>query len=277
MTDLPTTEKLDLELTDGWLTIWFNSPANRNALSAELANELTATLRAIHDDRSVRGVTLRGRGGVFCAGGDLKAFEAAFAGDKADRREVVRLNEQGGEIFRLVNELPQVTVALVEGAAIAGGLGLICCADIVAVTREAKFALTETQLGIIPAQIAPHVLRRLGEPLTRRLMLTGARFKGGDAAAYGLADFVVDDVAELDTIDKAIQADVMRCAPGANAATKELLRACAQGDRTEFSKYAAAKFAECLLSPEGREGVSAFVQKRPPSWSLSSETRENAK
>jgi len=266
MTALPETKKLILELDKGWLTIRFNSPENRNALSEELAGELKATLNAIRDDRSVRGVTLRGEGGIFCAGGDIKAFMAGLTGG-ASREDVAAMNKSGGELFQLTNTAPQVVIALAEGAAIGGGMGLVCCADVVIAASDAKFSLTETQLGIPPAQIAPHVVRRVGLTTARRLMLTGARFDGREAKAIGLADYVADDASGLDIIEAGIRKSVSNCAPGANAATKELVLSATRLSHENMMEKAANTFADCLLSDEGREGVSAFVEKRKPAWS----------
>ena len=265
MTKLPETNAIALDLEKGWLTICFNRPENRNALSDELASELRATLGAIRNDRSVRGVTLRGNGGVFCAGGDLKAFQQGLSGE-ATQESVAEMNRKGGELFELLYSLPQPTLALVDGAAIAGGLGLLCCCDITAVTRDAKFALTETQLGIAPAQITPFVVQRAGLTTAKRLMLTGARFKGEDAAQFGIADFVVDDAGGLDEIETQIREDVLRCAPGANAVTKELILAAPRMSSNEMRAFAAEKFAQCMLSDEGREGIMSFVQKQKPGW-----------
>ncbi|WP_306253929.1 enoyl-CoA hydratase/isomerase family protein [Parvularcula sp. IMCC14364] len=270
MTTLPDTEKLLLDLNKGWLTIWFNTPENRNALSSELSEELMTVLHMIRDDRSVRGITLRGKGGIFCAGGDLKSFGSALSGEFT-HEDAVKLNRGGGEMFQLVNTMPQVVIALVEGAAIAGGLGMLCCADIVAVTKDAKFSLTETQLGIAPAQIAPYVVQRTGLTTARRLMLTGARFTGSEAERYGLADFVADTAGQLDIIEEDIKANVIRCAPGANAATKELVLAAPHLDTNEMMNLAAERFADCMLSDEGREGIMSFVQKKTPSWARSEE------
>ncbi len=265
MTSLPETEKIDVDLDAGWLTIWFNTPENRNALSDELAGELRATLDAVQNDRTIRGVVLRGRSGIFCAGGDLKGFQAALTGGLT-HDAASTMNKAGGELFKLVNELPQVVVALVEGAAIAGGLGLACCADIVAVTRNAKFALTETQLGIAPAQIAPHVIRRVGETAARRLMLTATRFDGAEAGRLGIADYVAEDAVGLDAIEAGIRKAVMRCAPGANAATKKLVIGAKHLSPDQLIDHAAEAFADCITSDEGREGVASFVQKRKPKW-----------
>jgi len=265
MTPLPQTETLLLSLNDGWLTITLNTPENRNALTELLAGELRKTLENVREDRTVRGIILRGNGGVFCAGGDLKAFSAGLQGD-ASIESIAQMNRNGGELFALINTMPQVVVAFIEGAAIAGGLGMACCADIVAATKEAKFSLTETQLGITPAQIAPYVVQRLGLMVARRFMLTGARFTGSDAGEMGLADYVVDDASGFAAVEADITSAVKRCAPGANAVTKELVLASTHLDANAMTTLAATRFAECLLSDEGREGVTAFVQKRKPKW-----------
>lgn len=262
---LPITKTLDCALSDGWLTIAFNTPENRNALTDKRVGDLSRVFDAIEDDRAVRGVTLTGQGGVFCAGGDLKAFMAGLQGG-ASHESVADMNRGGGEIFQRVARLPQVVLALVDGAAIAGGLGLVCCADIVAVTKGAKFALTETQLGIIPAQIAPYVVGRIGLNAARRLMLTGARFDGQKALDIGLADYLANDAKGLADIQTHIASAVKSCAPGANAAIKDLLIKSTTLSAENFMALAADQFAHCLLSDEGREGISAFVAKRKPNW-----------
>ncbi|MEM8882415.1 MAG: enoyl-CoA hydratase-related protein, partial [Pseudomonadota bacterium] len=250
----------------GWLSLSFNRPENRNALTDELVGELTETLEMVRPDRTVRGITLRGKGGVFCAGGDLKAFQSGFHGDAASPEQVAKANRAGGELFELINTMPQVVVALVDGPAVAGGMGMVCCADVVVVTKGAKFALTETQRGIVPAQIAPYIVRRLGLRHARRLMLTGQRFSGQQAEEYGLSDFLVDDASGFDGVEAEIIKDVMRCAPGANAVTKQVVQAVPYLSTDEMKDYAAEGFARCMLSDEGKEGIASFIEKRKPSW-----------
>jgi len=266
MTTLPETKSILLELKDGWLTIWFNTPENRNALSSDLTDELMRVLGTVRDDRNVRGITLRGKGGIFCAGGDLKNFQAGFHGSTASIDDVKAMNIKGGEMFATINTMPQVVLVLVEGAAIAGGLGIVCCADIVAVTSDAKFSLTETQIGIAPAQIAPFVVQRLGQTTARRLMLTGARFTGENSKEIGLSDFIVNDVTGLNETQVDIQKSVMRCAPNANAITKEIVLAASKLTPEEMREFAADGFARCMLSDEGREGIASFIEKRKPRW-----------
>jgi isohexenylglutaconyl-CoA hydratase len=266
MTELPATEQIATKVSAGWLTIRLNRPQARNALTAEMIEELHDVLETVAPDRSVRGITVRGNGGVFCAGGDIKEFKAVFQGEAGDAAAVAAANGRMGELLDRINRMPQVVLMMVEGAAMGGGLGLVCAADVVVVTRTAKFALTETTLGIPPAQIAPFVRQRLGLTAARRLMLTAERFDGAGALAVGLADRVVEEAADLDAAESDFRDKVLRCAPGANAATKEIMLAADRLDRDSMVRFAGDKFAACMLGPEGREGVAAFVEKRGPSW-----------
>jgi isohexenylglutaconyl-CoA hydratase len=263
-----TAPPIEVEHSGDWVTVWLNRPRSRNALSAEMSRALMELFVRVAPDRSIRGLTLRGRGGTFCAGADLKSFSALASGDASQHADAVATNLEGGRLFERLNTLPQVVVVLVEGATLAGGLGMACCADVVVVTRDAQFALTETTLGFPPAQIAPIVAARLGLPVARRLMLTAARFSGDEAASIGLADFVVDDSSGLDAIELGIRAQVRRCAPGANAATKEILLAARSMHGEALRQFAAESFARCLVGPEAREGLQSFVEKRKPSWAV---------
>jgi len=265
MEGLPETENLILELSQGWLSIWFNRPDNRNALSEGLAGDLAAVLEAVRGDRSVRGITLRGKGGIFCSGADLKAFNANSINN--DRQLILASSLKAGALFALINSMPQVTVIIVEGAAMAGGLGMVCCGDVVIATPDAKFALTETMIGLSPAQISPFVIQKFGYATARRLMLTAARFEGKEAAELGLVDFLCDDDLGLCTAENRVKAQVLQCAPGAIAATKALLVALPTLGPDELQAYAANNFADCLMAEEGREGVASFAEKRRPSWS----------
>ena len=267
MSALPQTETLLLEQEDGWLTVWLNRPEARNALSNEMAEELHAVARSLADNRDIRGVTFRGKGGTFCAGGDLKGFRAITEGGQS-HADVAAFSRRAGELFHAINELPQVTVMLVEGAAMAGGLGLVCAGDFVAVTADAKFALTETMLGIPPAQIAPLIVQRIGLAKARRIMLTAARFDGNEALALGIADAVVDAGEDFAALEAELRKSVRLCAPGANAATKELVLAAPHLTRDEMLDRAAEGFASCLLGEEGREGVASFLEKRKPRWAV---------
>jgi isohexenylglutaconyl-CoA hydratase len=147
-----------------------------------------------------------------------------------------------------------------------GGIGLVCASDVAIALHDARFGLPETGLGIIPAQIAPFVLQRLGLTQTRRLMLTGARLSGIQAGKIGLVHEVCDDVAALEAALARVLSEIRRCAPRANAATKRLLLSAIGRDLGSVLDDAAQVFAEAATGDEAREGMLAFVQKRLPSW-----------
>ena len=264
---LPSVTAVELELKSGWLTIWLNQPDNRNALSVELTTDLMNVLEAVRNDRTVRGITLRGRGGVFCAGADLKAFNSGHtSGGGPSRESVIEQSKRGAAMFEAVNTMPQVTIAIIEGAAMAGGFGLACCCDVVICDANARFAMTETAIGLSPAQISPFVIQKLGYAAGRRLMLTAARFDGREAQSLGFGDFVGEGVPALEAIELQIRKAVLRCAPGAVADTKALILALPRLGRAETVRAAAETFADRMLSDEAREGVASFVEKRKPNW-----------
>jgi isohexenylglutaconyl-CoA hydratase len=175
-------------------------------------------------------------------------------------------NRNAGALFQSLNSHPQTTIAIVDGPAFGGGFGLACCADIVICTGRARFALSETGLGLPPAQIAPYVVSRLGLRTTRRLALTGLRFDGREAAAIGLADYFCETAEALDTTLAMLLNGIGRCAPGANAVTKDLLLSLSPAGGDAYLDRAAAAFAACLRSAEGQEGVAAFNGKRAAHW-----------
>lgn len=241
------------------LILTLADPARQNALSAGMVAEIGAALDALPE--GLAALVIEGEGGVFSAGADLKALGAALAAPPGESDPLETLNAAGGRFFQRFATLPCVTVALVDGAAVGGGMGLAASADIVIATPRARFALTETSLGLPPAQIAPYLVARLGERVARRLALTGARLDASQAAAVGLAD-ILGETAELDALLKQIE----RCAPGANAETKRLLRACRDEPPDAYIALAAQSFAAALRGPEGHEGLAAFAEKRAPNW-----------
>ena len=266
MPSLPKTSAIKLVVENEWLTISFNQPEKRNALTAELTSEIIDTLNSIKDDNAIRGVTMKGEGGIFCAGGDLKSFKSGFQGGNQGLKDVIHASETTGKFFDLINSFPAPIIMLAEGAAMAGGLGLLCTGDIVIVTEDCKFSLTETTLGIPPAQIAPFVVDRIGLAKARRIMLTASRFAGKEAFEIGLADYLAKDAEDLIAIEKEIKKGVLKCAPKANAVTKQIVLATRSLDREEMIKFAANGFAEQMLSDEGLEGIASFVEKRQPKW-----------
>ena len=254
------------ETTRCVMRLTLDDPRRQNALSAEMVAGIEAALDAA--PQNLAALVVEGAGGVFSAGADLKALSEALAKPPApgEPDPLKALNAVGGRFFARFAALPFATIAVVDGAAVGGGMGLAAAADIVIATQRARFALTETSLGIPPAQIAPYLVARLGERVARRLALTGARLDGPEAVAAGLADFSCDGDAERDARLAALLSAVERCAPGANAETKRLFRACRTEPPEAYVETAAQSFAAALRGPEGREGLAAFTEKRAPSW-----------
>ena len=206
MATLPETKTLALDLEQGWLTVWFNQPERRNPLTDEAVEDLAAVIDTIKDQRDIRGMTIRGKGGFFCAGGDLKGFNAMASGAT---EESMRMSRRIGHVLAELNALPQVTVAVIEGAAMAGGLGVACCCDVTIGMSDAKFGFSETRIGITPAQIARYVLQKCGYSTGRRLMVTAARFKGDEAGRLGVLDFVAEDADALAGLETKVKRDVL--------------------------------------------------------------------
>lgn len=265
---LPVTTVVQIERKGSRLYATINDPSTRNAMTGALTDDLRAILKLAQQDRTLRTLVLQGANGAFCAGADLKGArkqqgENVGAGSE-DPLEAS--NREGGVLFAELNECPLTVIAVVDGPAFGGGFGMACCADIVIATPRARFALSETGLGIAPAQIAPFVINRIGPRHARRLGLAGTRLNGAQAAEIGLADFYCPDDASLDETLTSLLNDIGRCAPGANAETKRLFRICHTMPLDEYRQVAARSFASCARSPEGQEGVRAFTEKRPASW-----------
>ncbi len=260
---LPNTQTLLLERLEGVLHITLNRPDSRNAMSLAMVEELRAVLAAVHSDREVRALVLRGAGGHFCAGGDI----GDMAGARANGHDAYRaLNRAFGALLEEAQHAPQVLVAVLEGAVLGGGFGLACVSDIAIASTSAKFGLPETSLGIIPAQIAPFVVKRIGLTQARRLALTAARFDGEEALRLGLVHFSEPDEARLEQRLQQVLEQVRQCAPGANAATKALLLASQSEPLDALLDRAADLFADAVTGQEGTEGTLAFMQKRKPKW-----------
>jgi methylglutaconyl-CoA hydratase len=241
----------------GVATLTLDSPANRNALSAQLLQELSAGLERALADGAVRVVVLSHTGTVFCAGMDLTATAAA----DPDQQPVLAFPR----ILQRIWDSPKPVVARVAGKARAGGVGLIAACDIAVAAESADFAFTEVRIGVVPAVISVPVLPRLLPRAAHELFLTGETFGAPRAAAVGLLNAAVPEL-DLDAAVARYCALLAQGAPGALAATKRLLRRTRgpsmADDFAELSALSARHFA----SPEGQEGIAAFREKRPAYW-----------
>lgn len=255
-------ETIDLEITEPFAHIMLNRPDVRNAMNQQMVRELGETFAGLHDSPAVRGIVLSGAGGTFCAGGDIKEMQASYTDPNFDDGAYT---EAFDSLLHAINTAPQVVVAAVEGIAMGGGLGLVCVADIAIAAEDAVFGLPEVRLGIIPALISPYIIQRVGVSMTRRLMLTGARFDGREAAAFGLAHEACP-ANELDERVTATLGDIRECGPEALAACKRLIFEVAGKDLDATAPYRAQLLHERKQSEEGHEGMLAFIQKRKPKW-----------
>ncbi len=242
----------------GVTTVTLDSPANRNALSAQLMRELLEGLNAALTDPAVRAVVISHTGPVFCSGADLK--------ETAEARESGRVPaELLADVLAAIWEFPKPVLARIAGPARAGGLGLVAAADIAVCARSATFAFSEVRLGVIPAVISATVLPRLAPRAAAELYLTGDVFDGARAAEIGLVTAAV----EADGLDAAVAAytrSLVRGGPLALAGAKQLLRRRpAETIRADLAELS-ARSAGYFRSAEGREGVAAFREKRPASW-----------
>jgi len=268
MTTLPKTEHVRLEQKGPVLWAWLERPDAKNALSAQMTASLLATFDAIHEDRAIRVVVLRGANGIFCSGGDLKTMSASGATPPPGTPDPLKQsNRRFGALLETANAAPQAVIAAIEGPAFGGALGLVCVSDIALARADAQFSISEATLGIVPAAISPFLVERIGLTTARRLAVTGARFDGTAAERYGIVSATAADAASFEALLVETINAVLRCAPGAIAETKRLLhRARDTMPLPQMLDLAAESFAAAVRGPEGREGTTAFVEKRKPAW-----------
>jgi methylglutaconyl-CoA hydratase len=244
--------------------ITLNRPERHNAFDDALIQELTEALRAMEGDETVRIVVLAGAGASFCAGADLNWMKrmAGYSKDE-NQRDAMQL----GALMRTLNNLRKPTIARVHGPAYGGGVGLVACCDIAIASHAASFALSEVKLGLIPAVISPYVVAAIGERYARRYFVSGERFDAGEAWRLGLVHDIAPDDNEMDGRLNDIVDAMLACGPVAQRESKELVRAVAGRPITsELIQDTAERIARLRASPEGREGVAAFLEKRRAAW-----------
>jgi isohexenylglutaconyl-CoA hydratase len=249
------------------LKVTLNRPEARNALSPTMVRELAEVLREAGDDAGVRVVVLMGAGGTFCAGGDLKGMEGSDAARGAGGETTAASNRRFGALLEMADALPKAVIALVEGAALGGAVGLIAIADWVIAEKAAQIGTPEVTVGIVPAQITPFLVQRIGYGEARRLATFGLRLGAEEAQRIGLVHETAAGRDELMAKGAAAVNQVLRCAPQAVAETKRLVRASLlQRPLGPVLDEASTMFAAALAG-EAREGIRAFIEKRRPAWS----------
>ena len=244
-------------------TVTLSRPDRRNALDPALLAALTETFGALGTDPTVRVVVLRGAGPAFCAGADLDWMAASR---ELSREENVADAERMAAAFEAIDACPKAVVARVHGAAFGGGAGLVACADVAIAAEGTTFAFSEVRLGLMPATISPYILRAIGPGATRALFTTGRRFDAEEALRLGLVHQVASENG-LDSATAEVVHSLLAAGPEAVTACKRLVREATSewtlGDLPE-------RIALARTGAEGREGVTAFLERRSPSWSVDS-------
>ena len=257
------TQSLIVEKRNLIAIVTLNRPEVRNAFDDILISNLTKTFLQLEKDETIRAVVLAGAGSAFCAGADLNWMKRmagyGYEENLADARALA-------EMLRTLDRLSKPTIARVHGPAYAGGVGLVAACDIAIGTHEAEFCLTEVKLGLSPATISPYVVRAMGARLARRYFLTGEKIDAGEAYRLRL----LSDVAPKEELDGAINALLGHIVTGGRAAharIKDLIRAVSAGPADDvLIADTARRIAEIRVSPEGREGIASFLEKRKASW-----------
>lgn len=251
----------------GVLTVSLNRPDIRNAFNETLISELTEVFGKTALESSVRLIVFRGEGPVFSAGGDLnwmkKSIDLSFEGNLKDTQQL-------SHMFKTMNECPKPVIGAIHGAAIGGGVGLTAICDIAIAVKDTQFSLSEVRLGIVPACIGPFVISKIGATHARALFMSAERFLAPKAKEVGLVHEVVDDMAGLEAALKRVTENMLQCGPNAMAAAKKLVLDLAWPDRRaqidDCMDYVSRMLAGLRVSPEGQEGLKAFLEKRKPNW-----------
>ncbi len=248
----------------GVAVVTLNRPDKHNALTSAMITKMTAIADALAADAGVRAVVLAGAGPSFCAGGDLTWMKQQIEADRATRGFEARKLAQ---MLQAWNALSKPVIARIHGAAFGGGVGLACIADISIASDQARFGLTETRLGLIPATIGPHVLARLG-PGARQVFMSSRRFDAADALRLGLIARAVSP----EDLDRAVEAEIkpyLAASPGAVATAKAMALRLAAPVTEQMIDQSIADLVDQWETPEALEGITAFLEKRKAAWDLS--------
>jgi methylglutaconyl-CoA hydratase len=252
--------------TDGVVFVTINRAAKKNAFDRATIASLHEAFLTLHGADTVRVVYLRGAGGTFSAGADLSWMRSAADWSESDNRD----DAMGlAKMLKALHDVPALTVAIVEGAAMGGGAGIVAACDMAVAVEGAQFAFSEVKLGLIPATIAPYVVEAVGARRARALFLTGNTFDADYAAHLGLIDMVLPDAESIDSFVTMLSDSLTGNAPQAMGAAKALVHHVANHKLdSSLMEDTAKRIARARVSDEGQEGVRAFLEKRKPSWAV---------
>jgi isohexenylglutaconyl-CoA hydratase len=243
-----------------------NRPERRNALTHAMMLELEDAFGRIRDDASCRVLVLRGAGGHFCAGGDLDAMAVLPPKEVDGSDPLVPAYRQFGRALMALNELPQATIAVVEGSAVGGGFGMACCSDVVILHDSVKFGVPEAKVGFIPAQILPFLARRIGEAALRDLVVTSRLIDADEAVRLGIGRHRCSTMADIARTLRGLIEDILKGEPQALATVKRLVLAARTTDDAALLDDAAESLVALLRRPEASDGIKAFKAKTSPPW-----------
>ena len=255
---------VDRTSNGNYATITINRPQVHNCLSAHVLTGLEDALASLGEDEKVRAVFLKAAGKTFCAGGDLKHMKStANWGNEQNKAEAYRLSG----VFNKIYTFPKPVIAMINGPAYGGGIGVISACDMAFAVKDAMFALSEVKLGVIPATISPFVVSKIGATASRRYMITAERFDPTEARRIGLINDIVEDQDGLDAMEESLKKAMVLCSPDAMVASKDLI-ASIEGKviDDDLRMYTASRLADVRDSHDGQEGMGAFLEKRKPSW-----------
>jgi methylglutaconyl-CoA hydratase len=255
-------ERLQVEFAGPVARIWLNRPQVRNAFDGLMVTELSKTLLDLRLADDVRIIVLGGRGPAFCAGADLEWMKATASFSREDN---LREGQAMADLFFAVYEPPKPIVVRAHGAALGGGSGIVAACDIAVAALGTQFGFTEVRLGILPAMISPYVLRKIGESAARELFLTGERFEAVRALEIGLVRAAVPEE-DLDAAVESRVQELLKAGPRAIAEAKALIREVALKRVEDIQRFTIERITEIRSSPEGQEGMQAFLEKRKPYW-----------
>lgn len=251
----------------GVYTICLNRPDIRNAFNEKMIEELTHIFSKEVFMPEVRIIVLRGEGGVFCAGGDLNWMKKSIQLDRDGNLKDTRVLTH---MFHLMNVCPKPLVGAIHGAAIGGGVGLVSVCDFVIATVDTQLSLSEVRLGIVPACIGPFVVAKIGASYARAMFISAERFLATRAHEMGLVHTLVADMKALDIELERMLENMLLCGPNAMAIAKKLVLDLSWPERREALgdtlDHVARVLADLRVSPEGQEGLKAFLEKRTPAW-----------
>lgn len=251
---------------EGLAVVQLNRPERRNAFDEAMIAALADAFETLKGADHVRMVLLRGKGEHFCAGADLEWMKRQGEHDRADNEaDALAL----ARMLKALHDLPQLTVALVRGAAMGGGAGLVAACDVGVAVKDAAFRFSEVRLGLTPANISPYVIEAIGPRMARALFATAESFDGAFAARIGLVHYEVADEAELEAMAEYLASLAFAAAPGAVADAKKLVRDVAGRPIEDALLHETARrIAARRASDEGREGLAAFLGRRKPAWDV---------